>query len=424
MAEQNNIDKLFKDGLSGQSFDFNPAAWNKMEQMIIADEKKRKGIWLWWSAGAAAFLALLFGVFYYGKPQSTQQIAQVVVSDTLKSQTKSKQSKTAEKSDPTENEINQQKITQEKNSKASQTENDKVDADIDNQIVEKEKKVNSNKTKEPVTLKQTSQKPVIPVVAKDDDYVDNNVFMENDVDDELSNKEKRQLKKQQRNEAMLAFMEYRVVQLKIKEEGVVSSINVEKTNNTFGKKINFNIIAGVNASQGFLNNDLTRTSPSIDPIIGLGTSIVVNSLVSIDINALYHKRGGLSPEKLPENYVAQGATEIAKSLHYIDVPFYINYRFKNRHAVRFGLQYSQLLGTVSEVTSTTSVTEWKQQNYFANYDVAGIVGYKYLVNERFNVGIRGNFGLFDVTLGQPAGENTFDMNRQLRFLLEYKLLKY
>jgi hypothetical protein len=419
MSDKNNIDNLFRENLSEQQVGFNPQSWNKMEQMIVAQEKKRRVAWYIWGAGIAASVIILFGLFLNSNAlNKSTAITGIVLPVSL-----SENGLSTPEVDIMKQVLNEQENINNKDK--PKTENKSIENnDIDNQIVEKSTDVKRMEMNENVSLEQEIEKSLVNNVLIDDEYAVGTTIPADVEGLEGTGKEKRKEKKQARNEQKLALMKYRVAELKVAEDNnaTLRSITSDKMN--WIRKVNINFIAGANVSQGFLNQNLSRNAPSLDPVIGLGASVVVNSLVSLDVNVLYHTRGGLSQEKLPETFVKKGTSEITQSLHYIDVPFYINYRFQNRHAIRFGLQYSRLIGTLSSVSSESVTTTWKQQDYYASYDVAGMVGYKYLVNERFNVGIRGNFGLFDVTLGQPAGANTFDMNRQIRFLLEYKLLKY
>lgn len=423
MADNNNIDKLFKDKLGNRQFDFNPSAWEAAEQLIIAQEKKkRRAVW-WWFSGAAASLLLLIGgwLMFQDYDKVLYEPKDVEVTEEIVSTNKS----------TTEGETTTKAIPAIEMEDIPSSNSENIETDISEPNI---KNVNKH------TKAKVKPQPIEKVLEPDEEAVAKKANTSNktarDIDEEMekdwnemSNREKRLFKKELRKEEKLALMEYKNTMLFDTEEANMEAkpLDIMRDRLNWLRKININLIGGISASQGFLNSDLTRSKIAFDPTVGLGTFIIINSQVSIDINALYTRRGALSADQLPSSYVINGTTEVAKKLHYIDIPFYINYRFANRHSLRFGLQYAQLMGVTSEVVEagdTKPVSTYKKQPYFSKNDVAGIVGYKYLVNERFNVGVRANFGLFDVTKGQKAGENTFDMNRQARFLIEYKILKY
>ena len=136
-------------------------------------------------------------------------------------------------------------------------------------------------------------------------------------------------------------------------------------------------------------------------------------------------RTGLSYEALMLPVVSNDVI-VAQSLHYLDVPFYLNYHF-DRHSVQFGMQYSYLIATRLETTNSadnTSTIGWGKTDYFKNNDLAALIGYNFMLNEQLNIGARFNYGIFDVTGNQPSAWETNDKNLHLNFLLEYKLSKY
>ena len=305
-----------------------------------------------------------------------------------------------------------------------------VSSVVDIAIVDKTPKQDEKPFNIPVSLNNGLLPPPKndDFLMREDYYVHNSLINSDTTEDTLletlSFADKRKLKKQEKYNDQLQLMEYRVAVLKVNPAFEnQESKNVLSFTHSCWNRFNVNLIGGLVLSQGFLNNDLSRVNPSSRWSAGFGLSYTLNAMVSLDVNVLYQSRGGLSQELLPENGSNNNQSQIAKTLHYLDVPFYINYRIKNRHALRFGIQYSHLLRVDLENPNTSVTSGIRAHDYFATYDMAGIIGYKYLLNERINVGVRANFGLFDVTLGQSAGDDTFDMNRQARFLIEYKLIK-
>jgi hypothetical protein len=136
-------------------------------------------------------------------------------------------------------------------------------------------------------------------------------------------------------------------------------------------------------------------------------------------------RTGLSQEALILPIISNDVI-VAQSLHYLDVPFYLNYHF-DRHSVQFGMQYSYLIAARLETTNSvdnTSTIGWGKTDYFKNNDLAALIGYNFMLNEQLIIGARFYYGIFDVKGNQPSACQTNDKNLHLNFLLEYKLSKY
>jgi hypothetical protein len=133
-------------------------------------------------------------------------------------------------------------------------------------------------------------------------------------------------------------------------------------------------------------------------------------------------RTGLSPE--PTH--GRNSSIIHKALHYLDMPFYLNYH-TGRHSFQLGMQYSYLLSEFNETKNhldQNAVLSYSKTGHYKNSDLAGVLGYNFMLNEGLTVGTRINYGLFDATGDQLSIYETIDKNLHLNLLLEYKLSKY
>jgi hypothetical protein len=398
MNENQHIDQFFKQKLAQKEYAFNPTSWEKAQALIEQQEKRKRRI-LWWRfSGAAAILVLVASLFLKVNSDVEKQKSTL---NNIKN--------TSHQNNEKQLQINNAKTTPVEEVKKEEV-SQLTESIVEVENIKTEIKDNQIKTKEPSQVPLSQE--ITLVQETNNQKEENKEYM-----GENANWEDLQYMSII-NTAQLDLSDY------LFEKNPLL-LTIDKLN--FIRKINIHLIGGFSVSQGFLNNDLSRANPSLGYLGGIGTSIVLNSLVSFDVNLLYSQRGGLSQEPLPLEFSELGTTEIAKKFHQMDIPLFINYRFKNRHALCIGLQYNKMLGVKSEVYDValdTKNTVIKNQPYFAKDDMTAIIGYKFLVNEKFNFGARANFGLFDNTVGQQAGDNTFDMNRQIRFILEYKILKY
>jgi hypothetical protein len=68
-----DLDKLFKKKLEQRSFEFKDAYWQGAEQLIEADEgKRRRRLGWWWTLGVMFLLGLASSIFYYSQVDQAQ----------------------------------------------------------------------------------------------------------------------------------------------------------------------------------------------------------------------------------------------------------------------------------------------------------------------------------------------------------------
>lgn len=191
------------------------------------------------------------------------------------------------------------------------------------------------------------------------------------------------------------------------------------------------IIGGVS-----VNESLTGTSNGISgsEFFGVSYERYLNGGFSLKSNLLYASRNQVNTMKTfdVKSYDFGSRTEqtsvSAQRLMYIELPVMVNYGFRN-HNIMAGGSFSYLVGGLqNETTTYTSLTEdtryedskkWGYAEGFKPYDIALVAGYEYNFNSRLNMGLRLNYGLLDITDDQYFGTKSFDNNVQFRVYLTY-----
>jgi hypothetical protein len=430
--ESNNIDKLFKDKLASEEVEFNPAAWTAAEQMIALQSGKTA-----WYAGkaflsiVAASLLTIGGTAWLLTNESSvtsgsanniattsnkaaDEVSAIFAKETI-----------SNNATPNSLDMSTTLVVQESN------EREGLPTEVTNNVapIEPSNLANNNNAlanPEPadMTTETTSNSDVDqPVVTSNmDSSVEitttrsgsaSATFEMNIIEKEIVDVSDVDLLVTEEIESEEDFSQ--PVELPINDRGL-----------SILRNIDIRLILGGGAAWGFRNPQLADpVGVGYSPTAGFSIGYIANSEFSFDVNVLYRMRTGLSKEALilstpPSDDI------IAQSLHYLDVPFYLNYH-SDRHSLQLGMQYSYLLTTRTEIINSvdyTSTMAWGKNNYFKNSDLAALIGYNFMLNEQLNIGARFNYGIFDVTGNQPSVWETNDKNIHFNFLLEYKLTKY
>lgn len=413
--EQNNIDKLFRDKLGAKKVEFNPAAWAAAEELIAQQSAKKawyanKTIW-----SVLALLLFLTGGTTWVSTNSESGLIDQNISSATQNAVDVVESENAQELNETSKVI----------AVASNTE-------ISNQV-DRLKQV-------PTQSKVENTSEFTNVVTKQQA-----ITLEKQVDNELphvpltSNKKVTskstnriqtilEMEKNERNIENIPLADLLGTNELVEESNFTQPVELPLNDRGLSILRNFDVrlAAGIGAVGGFRNpSDDSPVQIGYRPTVGLNIGYIVNSEFSFDINLLYSMRTGLSQEAMVLDPALANNTTQTLSLHYLDVPFYLNYHWE-RHAVQLGMQYSYLLTTQSqEISGTDAGTKnWGKNSYYKNSDLSGVIGYSFMLNEHLNLGARYNYGLFDVTGSQPSTWATNDRNHHFNILIEYKLSKY
>lgn len=121
----------------------------------------------------------------------------------------------------------------------------------------------------------------------------------------------------------------------------------------------------------------------------------------------------------------------SRAVGYLDIPIMFGYRFGARHSVSFGMAFSPLVRMKNEDVGfgipweieTVVVNENGPRAGFANFDVAGLIGYRMQLTQRWFANAQMRYGLFDITDDSFfASGDVNHHNHQLRVGLSYRFV--
>jgi len=163
--------------------------------------------------------------------------------------------------------------------------------------------------------------------------------------------------------------------------------------------------------------------------------------MAIGMNAIFQTRGGLNSTLITTDLSElqsldqwTTSTYSVRELYYLELPVYFDYR-SERSNFTLGMQFAYLAAARSEFTdllqnsqgiiSTQSGNSWTEKDSFSSHDIAVMIGYNYMLNERFDICGRMSYGLYDVTDDQVFNTGSvIDRNLQMKIYLTYHLLHY
>lgn len=198
------------------------------------------------------------------------------------------------------------------------------------------------------------------------------------------------------------------------------------------RRIELGFSAGGLVTNGFQNVAQKNPGLALGMYAGLTVSYHVNARLFVSTGLIFHERSRLSSRTFVENTPAGSVYSNAQHLTYIDIPIQIGYNAGARHSMVFGMSFSPLIGYLpsTEVQSESQNTEpvitrenGLQREGFANFDVAGALGYRYQLTRRLDLSVDLRFGLFDVTDNQYFNTGLVDdRNHQLRIGVNYRII--
>ncbi|PCJ85984.1 MAG: hypothetical protein COA57_06865 [Flavobacteriales bacterium] len=480
MKSNHRIDRLFNQKLQKREFEFSEENWKAAEQLILADEKnkvsRRRGVLAVFSIAGIAVAIFIFSLFT--NTDSSEQLVEKPsnppiekAAEKQKTQTLSDENTVVEDTQqPTENKSNS--LSNEQTIQNQKSEINRTQEAVDKTFFEDEKLLT---TSVKATKPNTDNKQITKTKnkknetgGKQDNRENTDAFNQTSLvagnqsqsqvknkkeiiydsnaevydDEEIATQTISQEKEKHRKVIKMPSLKISlsgVFAKKAKEEELDANSKPLKDRLNWLRKGTAGLVFGPNLSFGMQGTESTEANPVIGGQIGLRYSYRINDLFSMDAGLMYHLRGGLNVQT---SAVQQSMETPSKStiistktlyLQYLDIPLYFNYR-SNRHNILLGMQYSQLLGAIDEIQtsieenaqliSESTETKWRKNDSFNAYDLGLMAGYEYVLNEQFNIGIYGNYGLFDVTSDKQLGIFQKDTNRQIRLMLEYKFLNY
>lgn len=186
------------------------------------------------------------------------------------------------------------------------------------------------------------------------------------------------------------------------------------------RKFEFGVNGGILVSNALKNTEMSNPKMGFGGYFGLNVTYHIKPKFFLYTAAVLNTRNALNSQHVsPTN----GLSELPSQLAYLDIPIHLGYRIGARNSIQFGMTFSPFVGYNTQAVGSESTPRTSFANDgFANFDAAGSVVYALNLTQRidFNASIR--FGLFDVTDDSYFKTALIDdRNHQLRIGINYKL---
>jgi hypothetical protein len=189
------------------------------------------------------------------------------------------------------------------------------------------------------------------------------------------------------------------------------------------RKLEFGVNGGLVFANKLENNLGSRDKIGLGAYAGLNVHYHLKPRLFLYSAVILNTRNSLGSKSQSNN---PDISVFPSQLIYLDIPLHIGYRFGARHEFSFGMTFSPLITAMNEdrhvedygANPTTSFSS----DGFANFDAAGSVIYSVNLTHRIDFNASARFGLFDVTDDSYFKTSLIDdRNHQLRIGINYKL---
>lgn len=185
--------------------------------------------------------------------------------------------------------------------------------------------------------------------------------------------------------------------------------------NARAQKINYGIVAGVDMANLNITGIETKNPIKWTPTFN------VNAHVGYRSNTFW----GLSVE--PGFIVKGGATEdpeIKMKLNYLQMPLLVDFYLNERVSVSCGPELAYLLSATQELNGKSyDFEDW----YNKKFEFSGVVGLNYKITRNFDLGLRFNLGLTQISEAKYFDENGIrfsnakEYNQYLQCFVRFKI---
>ncbi len=212
------------------------------------------------------------------------------------------------------------------------------------------------------------------------------------------------------------------------ESSILYKLNPEDENTDFS--ISFS--AGAQYNLGYSQNDGKSISPfgcvnlqfKIKPTFYFNTGLAFSNVSNLS----YEKKSILTSYDF--GFRKDITTIQQKSLNYISIPLFFS-KTIGRNSLGFGLNTSILVSNKSNVStqsitslSTSDITSFSSRDYgfgLRNIDFQGLINYSYKIKPNILLGASFNYGLIDVRQKSWTQNETFERNQSFRLVFTYML---
>ena len=441
-----SLDNLFKKGLSDKNVAFNMESWRKMEQMLPAEKKPAGFKWGTTAAIVGGVIVLASSILFWnamnysselpGTANSDQEIS--LIQEEASANLASNNVESAqEESDLIANSIQNantnnlddsftEEVTPTKEFKevheVKASNQEYADSDVSSNTLNQ---LNENQTIEASSTKEVANENQF--FAQNDGFQNMRLVTEETVTDEI-----------EMAPLDLASLEtiggLESVKLENEEHTLFAEIGDSKLPRL--KKNEFGFIGGVSFNPSLVAENGSDLSGC--EVLGFTYQRYLNGGWSVKSDLLYAPRNEVNAIKSFDRKI-YGFGSVSEQTHiesqrlvYLELPVMINYNAGN-HNFMGGASASYLVTgqhkVSTEYTNNSESTvedemKWGNTDGFKSYDFSVVAGYEYSIKPKWNVGLRLNYGLVDVTNNGYFGTNSFDNNSQLRVYLKYSPFQF
>lgn len=425
MSNENNIDKLFREGLKENTHAFNEGAWEKMDALL---NEQSTFSWLSFAKIASVFISIsliltssnfssknLIADSNESKPSNFLAQGNTVAPIPSSKETRSTELHVENESTHFAQENAESSIPSTEKDLASR-------GSSSDHIISETKSQKSDRLKEsPVASRSTP-----------DQYANKSENTESLAEASIYTSD------QPSATHNLQLLPKRDLNIDLSEE--VYFDPVEKTSLPKPKKHLVSIYAGLNIDNG-LTQQVNLSGVNALQIIGFNYHFMMNKNWSLVSGLSYRSKDGQGAQ-LTFNEVQYGfgkttktTTINAKSLHYLEMPLEVRYNIKGKHTILAGVSVSHLLNVKSEVeqqneeslqqnSSSNKLTTWGYKEGINQWDMGVRLGYNYEFTPKLSAGAMINYGALDITNDDIYKSASKHTNLDLRVLVQYKLFRF
>ncbi|QTN38147.1 outer membrane beta-barrel protein [Cryomorphaceae bacterium] len=202
-----------------------------------------------------------------------------------------------------------------------------------------------------------------------------------------------------------------------------------------GKSSYFGLAFGARIYEDFASTETGAIQ--FAPTVGLRYAYMFHPKLSANIGGFYaYRRSTHSAHQFSGASYSFGAHNqtvslVSTEMHQLEVPLYLRYQVARGHHINFGGYVNATLATKNESVSTTTAPysadvlvesdEWGHMPGMREVGYGLMLGYDYRINENWQIGFRGQWGLVDWSDDAVFSDSPYDRNKEIKVLLEYRL---
>lgn len=445
------LDNLFREGLSERNVAFNMESWRKMEQMLPAETKPAGFKFGKVAAAVGALFVISASVLVWNFSEDETIDNNIVTSNvelknsdnnsgngletSVNSESSISESKVEMSESPDSDkdfavqneELNQNEST---SIKANHVESESSSSSVNSSFVNSVNAIgtrsnssNNSVSKTPVNYKTSNSNQSNKFFADNSGFAGMNIEKEESISFE----------KEDQITAFSTIEGLEEMETFTLEEREDHTLFAELGDSQLPrvKRNEIGFIGGVNLSRELVESSSKGISGC--EFLGVSYKRYLNGGLSVSADILYAPRNEVNSVK---NYgkkvygfgsVVEQTSVSSERLIYLEMPLLLTYNLGN-HNFMAGPSFGYLVTGKHQVSTTYTTqtesfiennTQWGNTNGYNRFDFALVGGYEFNFNPKWNVGLRLNYGLTDVTNNDYFGTDSFDNNVQLRVYLKY-----